>query len=68
MISAASAIRFPSFVKERECTYHQECSNSFAYDVLGRVDVRGGRHLIGCWTVSPNRPPLSKETCDLACG
>ncbi len=51
---------------KRERTYHQECSNGFAYDVwVGWTYAKNGT-LIGCWTVSPNRPyPLNKETSQI---
>ena len=41
---------------EREITYHQECSEGFFYDVWVGWTYGPNNELVGCWTISPNRP------------
>ena len=46
---------------EREITYHQECAEGFSYDVWVVWSFTSDNVLIGCWTITPNRPySLSK--------
>jgi alpha-L-fucosidase 2 len=47
--------------KEGEILYHQECADGFAYDLWLGWTYIDGNSLLGCWTITPNKPyALSK--------
>jgi alpha-L-fucosidase 2 len=47
---------------KNEISYHQECSNGFAYDVWVGWIMSENNVVTGCWTVTPNKPyRLSKS-------
>jgi len=45
-----------------ETTYHQECADGFSYTIWIGWSFSRGNTLVGCWTITPNRPyPLGKR-------
>lgn len=41
---------------EREILYHQDCADGFAYDLWLGWTYIDGSSLLGCWTITPNKP------------